>query len=340
MLAGFWEDSAMNDIDEECERLDEHPHDCMRKAESARDAGNQELKSELERLCREAIKKDFKEGRGVLADVGEARKNIRYALRNFTNRETIMTTILYRATTASRRRTEKDIHDFYSDLINSHIHLPPHHLREDGHVIPKVLPSEVRHASMSVKNRTSPGPDRIMPEHLECLPKTALLYKKGGPQDIAKYRPVCLLSVIYKLFTRVILNRIERALDEGQPCEQTGFRREFSTIGPIRTVSKLIEVSREYKMPLCLTFIDLNKAFDTIETEAVMEALDNQGIPTPYTKILLEWYSNFTTKISPFYNVIIDVKRGTRRDDRDDAPEYSEILSETRCEEWNGITCE
>ncbi|ETN69144.1 hypothetical protein NECAME_05361 [Necator americanus] len=34
MLAGFWEDSAMNNIDEECERLVEHPHDCMRKAES------------------------------------------------------------------------------------------------------------------------------------------------------------------------------------------------------------------------------------------------------------------------------------------------------------------
>ncbi|KAK6761410.1 hypothetical protein RB195_022466 [Necator americanus] len=52
------------------------------------------------------------------------------------------------------------------------------------------------------------------------------------------------------------------------------------TIDHIHTVSKLIEVSREYKMPLCLTFIDLKKAFDTFETEAVVEALDNQGVPT------------------------------------------------------------
>ncbi|KAK6748117.1 hypothetical protein RB195_001003 [Necator americanus] len=37
-------------------------------------------------------------------------------------------------------------------------------------------------------------------------------------------------------------------------------------------------------MPLCLTFIDLKKAFDSVETEAVVEALDNQDVPTQYIK--------------------------------------------------------
>ncbi|KAK6763264.1 hypothetical protein RB195_023828 [Necator americanus] len=239
---------------------------------------------------------------------------------------------------ASRRGMEKIIYDFYSDLFDSHVHLPPHHLREDGQVIPEVLPSEIRHAIMSVRNRTAPGPDRIRPEHLKSLPpvlintlarlftrylseckvpkqwktsKTVLLYKKGDPHDIGNYRPICLLSVIYKLFTRVILNRIEKVLDEGQPCEQAGFRKGFSTIDHIHIVSKLIEVSREYKMPLCLTFIDLKKAFDSVEMEAVVEALDNQGVPTQNIKVLRELYSNFTTGIAPFYkNIIIDVKRG------------------------------
>ncbi|EPB77123.1 hypothetical protein ANCCEY_03824 [Ancylostoma ceylanicum] len=65
---------------------------------------------------------------------------------------------------------EKVIYDFYSDLFDSHVHLPPCHLREDGYVIPSVLPSEVRHAIKSVKNHTAPGPDRIRPEHLKSLP--------------------------------------------------------------------------------------------------------------------------------------------------------------------------
>ncbi|KAK6727779.1 hypothetical protein RB195_005452 [Necator americanus] len=37
-------------------------------------------------------------------------------------------------------------------------------------------------------------------------------------------------------------------------------------------------------MPLCLTFIDLKKAFDPVVTEAVMKALDNQGVPTQNIK--------------------------------------------------------
>ena len=65
---------------------------------------------------------------------------------------------------------EKIIYDFYSDLFDSHVHLPPHHLREDGHVIPEVLLSEIRHAIMSVRNRTAAGPDRIKPGHLKNLP--------------------------------------------------------------------------------------------------------------------------------------------------------------------------
>ncbi|KAE9412121.1 hypothetical protein Angca_009478, partial [Angiostrongylus cantonensis] len=139
--------------------------------------------------------------------------------------------------------------------------------------VPPVLPSEIRHAISSVKNRTAPGPDRIRLEHLKNLPlvlvstlarlftrylseckvptqwktsKTVSLFKKSDLHDIGNYRPICLLSVVYKLFIRVILNRIDRTLDEGQPCGQARFRKGFSTMDHIRTLTRLIEISREY----------------------------------------------------------------------------------------------
>ncbi|VDP15645.1 unnamed protein product [Heligmosomoides polygyrus] len=52
------------------------------------------------------------------------------------------------------------------------------------------------------------------------------------------------------------------------------------TIDHIHTITKLIEVSREYKLPVRLTFIDSKKAFESVETEAVLEALLTQGVPT------------------------------------------------------------
>ncbi|KAE9417641.1 hypothetical protein Angca_002389, partial [Angiostrongylus cantonensis] len=194
-----------------------------------------------------------------------------------------------------------------------------------------------------VKNPTAPGPERIRSKHLKNLPpvpvntlarlftrymseckvptqwkttKTVLLFKKDDLHDIGNYHPICFLSVVYKLFTRVILNRIDRTLDEGQPCEKAGFRKGLSTMDHIHTTTRLIDVSQEYKRLLYLTFIDLEKAFDSIEIEAVMEALGSQGVPTQYIKILRELYRNFTTKISPFYNDInVDIKRGVRQGD-------------------------
>ncbi|KAE9421754.1 hypothetical protein Angca_007236, partial [Angiostrongylus cantonensis] len=157
--------------------------------------------------------------------------------------------------------------------------------------VPPVLPSEIRYAISSVKNRTAPGPNRIRSEHLKNLPpvlvstlarlftrclseckvptrwktsRTVLLSKKGDLHDIGNFRPICLPSVVYKLCIRVVLNRFNRTLDEGQPCKQTGFRNGFSTMDHIHTITRLTEVSREYKRPLCLTFSDLEKAFDSI----------------------------------------------------------------------------
>uniref|UniRef100_A0A7I4YIY3 Reverse transcriptase domain-containing protein n=1 Tax=Haemonchus contortus TaxID=6289 RepID=A0A7I4YIY3_HAECO len=371
-------------------RLVEHLHDSARKAESpqvakrrlssktlelirqrgiARATGNYQQTSELAKHYREAIKEDLKERRAAVMDeAAEAGRSIRKARRSFANYKTKMTSLRRPdgTVTASRRAMEKVIYDFYSDLFDSHVYLPTHHLRQDEYIAPSVLPSEIRHAIKSMKNCTAPGPDRIKPEHLKSIPqviiktlarlftrylseckvptswktsKTVLLYKKGDPDDIGNCRPICLLSVIYTLFTRVILNRIGRILDEGQPCEQAGFRKGFSTIDHIHTLTRLIEVSREYKMPLCLTFIDLKKAFDTVETEAVIEALGNQGVPTQYIRMLRELYDNFTTRISPFYKeVIINVKRGVRQGDTISPKLFSAALENImRHLEWEDL---
>ncbi|KAK6764650.1 hypothetical protein RB195_024828 [Necator americanus] len=173
----------MDNIDEGYDRLVEHLHDCTKKAEcfkatkrrlslgtlklirrrvAARAAGNEELTFELARLCREATREVLKERKAeVLAEAAEAGKSIRYARRDFAIRKMRMTALRNpeEKTIASRREIEKIIYDFYSDLFDSHVHFPPHHLREDGHAIREVLPSEIRHAITSVRKRTPPSPD-------------------------------------------------------------------------------------------------------------------------------------------------------------------------------------
>ncbi|VDM62392.1 unnamed protein product [Angiostrongylus costaricensis] len=128
-------------------------------------------------------------------------------------------------------------------------------------------------------------------------------------------------------------------MDEGKSCEQAGFRKGFSTMDHIHTITRLTEASREYKRPLCLAFIDLKKTFDSIEVEAVMESLDSQRVPAQYIMILLDLYKNFTTKITVFYNSnIIDVKRGVRQGDTI-SPKLFTVTVENveRMLEWDNI---
>ncbi|KAK6755766.1 hypothetical protein RB195_014262 [Necator americanus] len=74
----------------------------------------------------------------------------------------------------------------------------------------------------------------------------------------------------------------ERTLDEAQPQEQAGFRQGLSCLDHIHTVSRVIEVCREYRLPLVLTFVDYEKAFDNVETNAILSALVDQGVDVSY----------------------------------------------------------
>ncbi|XGW34776.1 hypothetical protein V3C99_018637 [Haemonchus contortus] len=92
-------------------------------------------------------------------EAAEAGKSIRKARRNFANYKTKMTSLRRPdgTVTASRRAMEKVIYDFYSDLFDSHVYMPTCHLRQDGYVVPSVLPSEIRHAITSMRNGTAPA---------------------------------------------------------------------------------------------------------------------------------------------------------------------------------------
>ena len=59
--------------------------------------------------------------------------------------------------------------------------------------------------------------------------KVIFLFKKGDKNEVKNYRPISLLLHMYKIFLRVLNNRIVRVLDENRTREQAGFRKGYST---------------------------------------------------------------------------------------------------------------
>ncbi|KAE9412714.1 hypothetical protein Angca_003797, partial [Angiostrongylus cantonensis] len=146
--------------------------------------------------------------------------------------------------------------------------------------------------------------------------RTVILPKKGDRKNLRNYRPICLLHVLYKLFTKIILSRLSRTLDEAQPVEQAGFREGFCCMDHIQNVSRVVEVCREYHLPLVLTFVDYEKAFDSVETNAILSALVDQGVDPSYIRTLSDCYRNCTTEIQLFHRPLtIPVGKRVRQGD-------------------------
>ena len=104
-----------------------------------------------------------------------------------------------------------------------------------------------------------------------------ILHKKGDMRDLRNCRPISLIYFMHKVFSHV-LKRMSNTLNQQQPKEEAGFRSSFSTVDHLQTITQLQEKAREYKVAVCLAFVDYEKAFDSIEHQPFFSALTSNGI--------------------------------------------------------------
>ena len=99
---------------------------------------------------------------------------------------------------------------------------------------------------------------------------------KGDRLDCNIYRGISVMSIIGKIFARVLLTRLQALVDRIYPEFQCGFRAERST-DMIFTVRQLQKKSPEQGKPLYLAFSDLTKAFDLVSRKGLFQLLEKIG---------------------------------------------------------------
>ena len=126
------------------------------------------------------------------------------------------------------------------------------------------------------------------------------LYKGKGEKSICDhYRGINLLESVGKVLARLLLNRLtEDICPNIIPESQNGFRSGRGTVDMIFSLRQIQEKCIEQQNPLYQVFVDLTKAFDTVNREALLKILAKIGCSSAFVNMFKELHRNMKARVT------------------------------------------
>ena len=137
----------------------------------------------------------------------------------------------------------------------------------------------------------------IFPNDLK-IAKILPLFKKGCDKTFDNYRPISLLPCLSKVIERVVYNQLYSFFESNKLFffSQHGFRKLHSTESAVlQFIDRILNHLDNNRLPLAI-FIDLSKAFDTIDHDILLHKLAFYGI----RNTSLNWFRSYLSERSQF----------------------------------------
>ena len=125
------------------------------------------------------------------------------------------------------------------------------------------------------------------------IANVSAIFKKD--KDVLKnnYRPISLLCCMSKIFERLVFNEMYTYFIDNRlltPCN-SGFKKLDSTVNQLIHIVHSIHQGLEEHNDVCMTFLDISKAFDKVYHEGLLYKLRQLGIEGK----LLQWIKSYLT---------------------------------------------
>ena len=158
----------------------------------------------------------------------------------------------------------------------------------------------------------------IFPDKLK-LAKVLPIHKKNDDNILDNYRPISVLPTISKVLERIMYNQIYNHFTELKLFfdSQYGFRTRHSTeLAALELIDRIVVKMDQNKIPLNI-YLDLSKAFDTINHEILIYKLKHYGIIGNSLNLLKSYLKNrkqyieLGETISNYLNITTEVPQGS-----------------------------
>jgi hypothetical protein len=156
------------------------------------------------------------------------------------------------------------------------------------------------------------------PESMK-IAKITPLYKNGDNHDFSNYRPISILPSMSKIFEKIIHQQIYDYFHRNRLLfvSQYGFRKCHSTeLATQELIDKIIIEMDKNNTPITV-FLDLSKAFDTIDHQILLHKLQYYGLHNNAIKLLKSYLTNrkqyvqFNNTCSSQTNITTGVPQGS-----------------------------
>jgi len=130
----------------------------------------------------------------------------------------------------------------------------------------------------------------IVPDDFK-IAKVIPIYKKDNPEIFGNYRPVSVLPCLSKILERIVYNRAYDFLSKNEILfkKQYGFRTNHSTYMAVLDFVNEVSKAIDDDMYTIGIFMDLSKAFDTIDHGILLHKLYHYG----FRGVSNDWFSNY-----------------------------------------------
>lgn len=158
----------------------------------------------------------------------------------------------------------------------------------------------------------------IFPDELKNA-KIIPIYKNGKRDDLNNYRPISLLSNFSKLVEKIIKIRIVRFIQQNFNFDrqQYGFQKGCNALGAVSDLLEYVSGEIDQQKYVVAVFVDLKKAFDTVNIEVLLEKTTKMGFRGPCESLLRTYsvgrrhYTTVNGQVSDTETLDVGVAQGS-----------------------------